>query len=98
MGPPAEAPVASAIADSRPTSSGTNSRPGLVQDWPVPSVSEPVYPVAMAAVRENAAPGSTTDGLTEPSSPENANGKFDAANTATGPTGRSIRRRSGTTP
>jgi hypothetical protein len=41
----------------------------LVQNWPVPSVSEPVYPVAIAAGRANAAPGSTTDGLTEPSSP-----------------------------
>ena len=69
IAPPDEAPTASPIADSRPTSSGTNSRPGLVQNWPVPSVSEPVYPVAMAAGRENAAPGSTTDGLTEPSSP-----------------------------
>ncbi len=40
-----------------------------MQNWPAPSVSEPVYPVATAAGRENAAPGSTTHGLTEPSSP-----------------------------
>ena len=33
-----------------------------------------------------------------PPATENANGKFEAANTATGPTGRLIRRRSGTTP
>ena len=69
IGPPAEALTASAMADSSPTSSGTKSRPGLVQNWPVPRVSDVTYPVATAAGLLNAAPGSTTHGLTEPSSP-----------------------------
>src|SRR5689334_16962790 len=81
MAPPAAAPAASPIADSRPTSSGTNSRPGLVQNWPVPRVSEPAYPVATAAGRENAAPGRTTTGLTEPSSPKNGIGTGRSAQT-----------------
>ena len=42
-------------------------------------------------------PAASAEAVSPPAT-ENANGKFDAANTATGPTGRSIRRRSGTTP
>src|SRR5580658_7180643 len=42
-------------------------------------------------------PAASAEAVSPPAT-ENANGKFDAANTATGPTGLFIRRRSGTTP
>src|ERR1700742_4539417 len=66
-------------------------------------------PVTISAVRSEVTGWSscafTTTGqpaaraeAVSPPATENANGKLDAANTATGPTGRLIRRRSGVTP
>src|SRR4029453_18832457 len=43
---------------------GTNTRPGLVQNWPDPRVKEPTNPSAISSIRVAAAALVTTTGLT----------------------------------
>ena len=60
----------SALTSRSPSSpAGTNARPGLVQNWPTPRVTEPASPEAIASARSAAADGVTTSGLMLPSSP-----------------------------
>ena len=66
-------PVAAATAspaarrNASPSSPvGRKSRPGLVQNWPEPSVRVPTYAGASAAMSSpSSAPGRTTTGLIE---------------------------------
>ena len=53
---------------------GTKTRPGLVQNWPTPSVIEPARPAPISAPRSSAALSVTTNGFAEPSSPKNGIG------------------------
>ncbi|MNN27414.1 hypothetical protein D3C81_1409490 [compost metagenome] len=48
---------------SRPSLSTASTRPGLVQNWPAPSVSEPAKAVPMASARLASALGNSSTGL-----------------------------------
>src|SRR5271157_5188127 len=83
--------------------------PWIRPNVPAGAPAEASAPAAISAVRSEVTgcpscaltttgqPAASAEEVSPPAT-ENANGKFDAANTATGPTGRLIRRRSGTTP
>ena len=83
VAPPTAAPAAARNA-SPSGPAGRNSSPGLVQNWPDPSVREPTYAVASAATSPPAsAPGSTTTGLIDDISAYTGIGSGRAAAAAT---------------
>ncbi len=61
--------AATAAPSGSTSASGAKSRPGLVQNWPTPMVSDCANAVAISSGRAAAASGSTTAGFTLPSSP-----------------------------
>ena len=63
----------------------------------ISAVTSEVTGCPSCALTTTGQPAASAEAVSPPAT-ENANGKLDAANTATGPTGRLIRRRSGTTP
>ena len=75
-------PAASATAStsrSPASPAGTNTSPGLVQNWPTPRVKEAASPAPICSARSAAAASVTTTGLREPSSPWNGIGLGRAA-------------------
>ena len=80
---------------------GFDPRTGEPVGEPVAETSDAgvdaIVAAAVAAFPAWAAFGRRAEAVSPPTT-ENANGKFDAANTATGPTGRVIRRMSGAPP
>ena len=68
-GPMLAAATASASGRSSPCPDGRNSRPGLVQNCPLPSVYDPTKPETISSARWASAPGLTTTGFNAPSSP-----------------------------
>ena len=72
--------------------------PAEASAWVTTSaVTSEVTGCASCAFTTTGQPAASAEAVSPPAT-ENANGKLDAANTATGPTGRLIRRRSGMTP
>ena len=69
IGAAGRSPARAATRSSRPEPAGTNSSPGLVQNWPLPSDMEPTKPAATSSARCAAASGVTKAGFTLPSSP-----------------------------
>jgi len=77
------------VADSAATAASANASasapsittaiPGLVQNCPAPSVSDPAQPRAISPPRALSAAGRRNIGLTEPSSPKNGIGSGRAA-------------------
>ena len=63
----------------------------------IPAVTSEVTGCASCALTTTGQPAASAEAVSLPAT-ENAKGKLDAANTATGPTGRVIRLTSGTTP
>ena len=61
--------VAASMKASRPSPSLTKTTPGLVQNWPAPSVRDPAQPAPICAPRAFRAPGRMKTGLIEPNSP-----------------------------
>ncbi|GAA2896453.1 hypothetical protein GCM10010472_63760 [Pseudonocardia halophobica] len=59
----------SGTAARKASASGTSTIPGLVQNWPDPSVTDPANPAAISSARAVQPAGVTTTGLVDPSSP-----------------------------
>ena len=69
IGAAGRSPASAATRSSRPEPAGTNSSPGLVQNWPFPSDMEPTKPVGHLIGPLRPASGVTKAGFTLPSSP-----------------------------
>ena len=93
------------MAEQRKPASTPCTRPNVPAGAPAEAsaavtaaaVCSEVTGCASCALTTTGQPAASAEAVSPPAT-ENANGKFDAANTATGPAGRLTRRTSGTTP